>query len=256
MILQFNKISSSNYSCNLDLSELYKSKQDLKKFDSKWEEFIASDDTFAYVMQRNKNMITYIHKSWTPIENHNKPSLLILGGNPAPHSVWKDVYYAYEGKGIEHRFWKVLRELGYIDLYGNDEKIKDKFINLNYNSPFRIGMEAMFTFPSTPSKPKWSGVMGLEKLFGKKYLNIIYEIEKIRVHNQINSFLKGNGFILAMQKDAYNAVSKNIYNVKLAIKGELTSEFNGKKVIGTPPTRWLHTKKMKELLLRVRKENS
>ena len=248
-VIEFKKISESNFLCSLNLAELYKDKAQLKIFNSKWEEFYNSDETNSHVLSRKGNIITYPHKSWIPTKNSSRSSLLILSGNPAPHSVWKDIYYAYEGKGREHRFWKVLRELGFVDLYGNDIDIKNKFLNLEYNSPFRLGFEVIFTFPSTASKPKWSGVMGLERLFGRKYLYQIYELEKPRLKLVINSFFKNSsGLIIAMQKDAYNAVSTNKYNLKLAVEGKLLSKINGIQVVGTPPTRWLYTKKMKSLL--------
>jgi len=256
-VINFKKISESNLLCSLNLAELYQDKDQLKIFDSKWEEFYNSDETNRHVFNRKGNIITYPHKSWIPLKNNSRPSLLILAGNPAPHSVWKDIYYAYEGNGGEHRFWKVLRELGFIDLYGKDVDIKNKFLNLKYSSPFRLGIEVIFTFPSTASKPKWSGVMGLERLFGKKYLSQIYEVEKLRLQLVINSFFKDkNGLIIAMQKDAYNAVSTNKYNLKLAVTGGLSSEINGIQVVGTPPTRWLYTKKMQSLLSEIKTSRS
>lgn len=145
----------------------------------------------------------------------------------------KDVYFAYEGGGAEHRFWKVFRELGYIDLFGTDKDIKNKFLNLEYNSPFRLGFEVLYTFPSSASKPKWSGVMGLERLFGKQAIKQI----------------------LIVEKDAYNTVSQNTYNLNLAVNGKLSSEYNGKiKIYGTPPTRWLYTNKMKNLLFSIKEK--
>lgn len=249
-MLSFRKVGLGNYECTLDLKELYPTPVELTRFDAKWEEFYASDETNQYVLFRKGNIITYPHKSWIPEVASEKPSLLIVAGNPAPHSVWKDSYYAYEGKGAEHRFWKVLRELGYINLHGKDAAIKEKFLNLDYDSPFRMGFDVIFTFPSTASKPRWSGVAGLEKLFGKKYLNMLFEVEKLRLHEVISTFFRNkDGQIIAMQKDAYNAISDNKYNLTLAASRMLQSNFNGILVTGTPPTRWLHTVKMKKLLL-------
>lgn len=111
----------------------------MRSFDHRWQEFFASDITNPQVFTRKGNIICYLRKSWVPKKNDGRYSALILFGNPASHSVAKDVYFAYEGKGVEHRFWKVLRELGFIDLWGNDKDIKNKFLNLKYNSPFRLG---------------------------------------------------------------------------------------------------------------------
>lgn len=253
-MLYFKKTSIGNYLCTLNLKDLYPNNQNLLSFNSRWKDFYASDKNNSYVFARKGNIITYPHKSWVPDKKDKRSPMLFLFGNPASHSVHKDVYFAYEGKGTEHRFWKVLRELGFVNLIGTDINIKNKFLNLKYDSPFRLGFEVIFTFPSTASKPKWSGVMGLERLFGKKEVIKILELEKARLKSVIDSFLKNGGVIIAMQKNAYNSVSNNRYNLDLAVNGKLISSYNNQiKVYGTPPTRWLHTKKMKNLLLKIKR---
>jgi hypothetical protein len=180
--LSFEDQGNGNIACALNLEALYNSKE-LEAFNRRWAEFLTSDESNALVLTREGNTITYPHKSWLPAEDNGKSSLMLLFGNPAPHSVLKDIYFAYEGRGAEHRFWKVLRELGFTDLFGDDINIKTKFLSLNHSSPFRLGFEVIYTFPSSASKPKWSGVLGIH---------------------------------------------------------------------GTPPTRWLYTTKMKELLLSIK----
>lgn len=249
-MLNFQVLSNSNLLCTLNLELLYPAEKDLRSFDHRWQEFFSSDLNNQYVFTRKGNTISYLHKSWVPEKNNGKYSTLFLFGNPAPHSVIKDVYFAFEGNGAEHRFWKVFRELGFIDLFGTDKNIKNKFLNLEYNSPFRLGFEVLYTFPSSASKPKWSGVMGLERLFGKQAIKQILIVERERLKPLIDRFLRNNGVIIAMQRDAYNAVSQNTYHLDLAVNSKLSSEYNGNiKIYGTPPTRWLHTKKMKDLLL-------
>lgn len=252
-MLTFKKMGVGNYQCILDLKKLYPNNQDLLNFNSRWKDFYASDKTNLHIFTRKGDIISYPHKSWIPYLKDKKDPVLFLFGNPAPHSVYKDVYFAYEGKGTEHRFWKVFRELGFIDLSGTDINIKNKFLNLKYNSPFCLGFEVIYTFPSTASKPKWSGVVGLERLFGKMAISKILKIEKVRLKSIITSFLINGGVIIAMQKDAYNSVGNNKYNLNLAVNGKLVSNYNNKiKIFGTPPTRWLYTKKMKNLLLKIK----
>jgi hypothetical protein len=133
--------------------------------------------------------------------------------------------------------------------------MKQDFFNLKYESPFRLGFEVLYTFPSTPSKPKWSGVTGLESLFGKKVMRLMFESEKTRVLPLIREFTKDGGAILALQKDAYNALAQNSYNLKQAETFELKSGLdNSIKIYGAPPTRRLYSKKMKELLRNIKEE--
>lgn len=250
--LIFEDLGGGNINCTLDLGALYQRAKDIEAFDKRWIEFLDSDPSNGLVLKREGDIITYPHKSWLPESTSDKPSLLLLFGNPAPHSVLKDIYFAYEGNGAEHRFWKVLRELGFTDLSGADEGIKAKFLSLNHTSPFRLGFEVIYTFPSSASRPKWSGVLGVERLFGRKAMAVMTEIERSRLATYVAQFLDNGGAIIALQKDAYNAVSHNPYNLKQAIEGKLRSTFQGAPVYGTPPTRWLYTVKMKGLLSNIR----
>jgi hypothetical protein len=254
-MLSIIKKTETSYECRLDLLKLFDGKS-LVEFNKRYEEFLLSDPYNSEILNRRKDIIIYPHKSWIPKTSDNRMNLLILGGNPASHSAFKDIYFSYEGNGLEHRFWKVFRSLGYWDIDGKNPNLKNIFLHVDYASDFRIGLEAMFTFPSTASKPKWSGVAGLEKLFGKVAFGKIYEYEKLRVKNVINSFFNDQpGAILVMQKHAYNAISENKYDLKAASLGGLKSNYSDEiRIYGTPPTRWLYTKKMQDVLNEIKKE--
>jgi len=253
-MIKTTEIRQGVVECVMDLGNVYPD-EDLKKFNSRWEEFLASDPNNALVLKRIGNTIAYPHKSWLPRKKDNRPSVFLLLGNPASHSVREDIYFSYEGKGQEHRFWKVLRELGFININTDPRTIKQDFFNLEYESPFRLGLEVIYTFPSSASKPKWSGVVGLERLFGRKVMKHLLETERTRVLPLMREFTKDGGAIIALQKDAYNAVAQNTYSLKQAMNFELKSKFNNSiSIYGTPPTRWLYTMKMKELLRNIRAE--
>ena len=253
-MIKFKEIRQGNVECTIDLESLYQD-EEMKKFNSRWEEFFGSDKANASVFKRNGNTIIYPHKSWIPSKKDNKPSVLMLLGNSASHSVRDDIYFAYEGNGSEHRFWKVFRELGYIDISSDPKTMKKDFFNLKYESPFRLGFEVLYTFPSSASKPKWSGVTGLERLFRKKVMKLMFESERARVLPLIREFTKDGGAVIALQKDAYDSVAQNCYNLKQAVNFELRSEFdNSIRIYGTPPTRRLYTKNMKELLRNIKEE--
>jgi hypothetical protein len=251
-MIKFKEICQGNVECVIDLESLYPD-EEMKKFNSRWEKFFASDKANVSVFKRNGNTIIYPHKSWIPSKKNNKPSVLMLFGNSASHSVRDDIYFAYEGNGSEHRFWKVLRELGYINISSNPKTIKKDFFNLKYESPFRLGFEVIYTFPSSASKDNWSGVAGLERLFGKKVMNLILESEKTRVLPLIREFTKDGGAIIAMQKDAYNSLAQNSYDVDKAKNFGLKSELdNSIRIYGTPPTRLIYS--MKDLLKNIKEE--
>ncbi|HZX04419.1 hypothetical protein [Kribbella sp.] len=250
--LQFRGAGTGNVACAIDLELLYATPREREAFEARWLEFLASDPGHGEVLTREGAIIRYPHKSWLPTAENGKPAVLFLFGNPAPHSVIADVYFAYEGNGAEHRFWKVLRELGFVDLFGDDENIKQRFLQLNYTSPFRLGFDVIYTFPSSASKPKWSGVLGVERLFGRAAIEILRGLEQQRLQKVMRDFLASGGAVIAMQKDAYNAIAQNAYDIKQAVAGTLMSEFDGLPVYGTPPTRWLYTSKMKDVLRRIK----
>lgn len=258
-MLTFNKNKPGTYDCVLDLGKLYLSNFELKQFDDKWPTFINSDPWNEKVIKRINNKIYYQHKSWVPEKVDDRKPLLILAGNPAPQSTYEDVYYAFEINGSEHRFWKVLRKLDYIDLTFDLEKMKSNFFDLNYDSPFRLGIDVIFSFPSSVSTPAWSGVQGLKKLFGKKAFDKMFDIEKRRLHDLIQRFfVNSQATIIAMQKDAYNSIAQNEYSQHKAVEGKLSSQYTlncfSYAVYGTPPTRWLYTKKMQSVLTKIRKK--
>jgi hypothetical protein len=251
-MIKFKEIRQGNVECVINLESLYPD-EEMKKFNSRWEEFLTSDKTTASVLKRNGNSIEYLHKSWIPSKKDNKPSVLMLLGNSASHSVRDDIYFSYQGNRSEHRFWKVFRELGYININSNPKTIKEDFFNLKYESPFRLGFEVLYTFPSSPSKGPWAGVAGVKKLFRKKVMQLMLESEKTRVLPLIREFTKDGGAIIALQKDAYSSVAQNSYNLDQAKNFELKSELdNSIRIYGTPPTRLLYS--MKDLLRSIKEE--
>ncbi|MDP3093654.1 MAG: hypothetical protein Q8N16_02715 [bacterium] len=255
---RYKNTSRGQFVCEIDLSQIYQ-KDDLKKFWNRYNEFFKADRFLGKVIERKQDKLVYLHKSWIPKLSDHKPKILFLFGNPAPHSVLADIYFAFEGNGREHRFWKVMRELGIINISprgGDDNDLfKSNFFNLKYDSLFVVGMEVFFTFPSPASDPKWSGVMGLRRLFGKKAFDQLASAERQRVRKVIERFIKQKGSIIAFQKDAYNGLlekDNRPYNLKRALQGKLFANYtNTILLVGVPPTRWMHTLKFKKVLKKV-----
>jgi len=253
-ILTITKIGIGQYECTVNLDKVFDTTTERDKFEGKWDQFITSDEWNGRILTKHGNFIRYPHKSWLPQKDTDRTKLLIIGGNPAPHSVYEDIYFAFEVGGGEHRFWKVFRELGFIDLPFEPSKMKENFLQVKYESPFVVGLEAVFTFPSSASAPKWSGVQGIQKLFGTNAFLKLYRAELTRVHTFARDFFGSNtGAILAMQKHAYEAFATNPYAIKQAVTGDLASYFDQNiKIYGTPPTRWLYTQKMQAALKKVK----
>jgi len=228
-------------------------------------EFYKSDRHNSDVFKRNEENLSYLSESWVPTKKDSRLPVLLLFGNPASHSVVARMYFSYEGKGREHRIWRIFREvslLNWVDplpvvagsLFDSSKVIKKRFFDLDYNSPFRLAMVVYFSMPSAPSEPSWSGVNGLCKLFGRKAIRLIENEEQKRIRRIVENFMPDGGVIIAFQKDAYNGVvtkEASGYSLRGALAGELEAKSGlhpKVKVFGVPPTRFLQGRKAKQVL--------
>ncbi len=115
-----------------------------------------------------------------------------------------------------------------------------------YESPFLVGIDVFFMFPSPASAPAWSGVSGLVKLFGRPGLRTLATAERTRL-TTIPRHVTGQGAVVAFQKDAYEHLrdqSAPPYMAADALAGRLRSESAAGcpvRLFGAPPTRYAHT---------------
>ena len=259
-VLKFSNSQFGNPTIEMDLGKLFQREIDRERFENKWKQFYYSDKNNKTLFERRTtNTIIYKTERFIPENNkYGRIPLLIIAGNPASSSVSSGICFAYEGNMREHRFWSGLRNLEIFD-YNSvltdtihdrnivNERIKQVILNEEYNSQYSIGIDMYFTFPSTASKPPWSGVNGLFRLFGKNAMHIIENEEKKRLRNTIHQFLGADGMIITLQKNAYEGTKASFsenYSVELAKSGNLISKYiyNDKiYVIGSPPTRFFHS---------------
>jgi hypothetical protein len=167
----------------------------------------------------------------------------------------------------EHRFWLGLRDSGWLafaeeatgsDASDRNESRRAALLDGAYESPFRIGIEMFFSFPSPTTHPKWGGVAGLRKLFGGEALAVIARTERLRLARTIADFNKGEGAVVAFQKDAYEGLSgpeAAPYSRLAASKGELSGRTAAGEPIclfGAPPTRFARSAAFGAVLGRLR----
>ena len=172
-------------------------------------------------------------------------------GNPAPRSVSEGMFFAYEGKGKEHRFWKhiirptkLLRFSLDADLpvRERNKRRKKRLLELDYISEFRVGLTVFITLPSGASGP-WSGNAGIRKLLGARAMKEVLHYERARVLKAAKGFLGDGGIVITFQKDAWEGLRSPkdpAYHINSAKQGKLTGMVNGIKnyrLYGLPPTR-------------------
>ena len=176
---------------------------------------------------------------------------MLVFGNPASHSVKSGMFFAFEGNGREHRFWKsILIPSAIIDLPFNpnqsieklNKKRRDSLLGLNYHSPFRIGLCVFISMPSAPGG-KWGGIAGVKKLIGARGLRRLEQAETERVLECANNFVSSDGAVVTFQKNAWNALRSGNdppYSIDRAKSGELKGSLKNSadiQLIGVPPTR-------------------
>ena len=266
-LLAFADVDVGIQEGRLDLSLLYPDTRSRARFEKMWPEFFASDSTHPNIfMREGDDILVFRTESLIPFKSDGRPSVLMLFGNPASHSVFSGMYFSFEGAHHEHRFWIALRETGFLEFRSDaprfqlswDERSrirKKEFCNLEYQSPFRIGLAVYFSIPSAASRPLWSGVGGLQRLFGRKALRSIATAEQQRIESIIVNFICRGGGVITFHRDAYEGVrapDARPYNIDLAKRGELYGKCKYKSkidLLGAPPTRFLHSCTSREVLI-------
>jgi len=237
--------------CSIDLTELFPTETERKSFDDKWHVFIKSDDANKNIYERKGNRLIYQSEQLVPSKKDRRPALLLVFGNPASHSVKSGMFFAFNVNGKENRLWKnILKPAGILDLpFGptqSTEKLniqrREHLLDLNYDSPFRIGLCVFLSMPSAPGG-KWGGVAGVQRLIGARALRRLERFETGRVIECAKKFVTRNGVLVSFQKNAWNSLCSDgdpPYDINLAKAGKLRGRLKNRPDIllfGVPPTR-------------------
>ena len=237
--------------CSIDLNKLFSTDIERKHFNERWQSFIKSDDANKNIFKRKGDHLFYKSEQLIPIKKDRRPSLLLVFGNPASHSVEAGMFFAFKGNARENRLWKsILRPSGILDLpFDTDQSTKALntqrrkiLLDLDYDSPFRIGLCVFISMPSAPGG-KWGGVSGVQRLIGSRAMRRLEEAETKRLIRSANRFVTGKGAVVTFQKNAWNALCSEgdpTYEIKLAKEGRLTGGLKDRRDIslfGVPPTR-------------------
>ncbi len=250
--------------CILNLRELYLAEDERCEFLDRFDEFSKSDIYNPRIYSLKDYTLKYYSEVFISDNIDKRPPLLLLLGNPASHSVASGICFAFEKGGKEHRFWRILDETGIItfneripnieDTSKKNEMRRNALQELNYLSPFRVGIAVFYSLPSSSSDPKWSGVRGIRKLLGSKAFNVISQFEEKRILKLVSRFIGSTGGIISFQKDAYNHVRSPEtpeHKLTLAFQGQLRGKAKSNQNIflaGSPPTRMIQTLRGKSAL--------
>ena len=251
-ILSYQQKTPVKLLCEIDLKKLLLAPKERDRFDKNWNGFLEADKCNKEIFELKGDRLKYQSEHLIPSKSNNSPPLLLVLGNPASHSVNAGMFFALERGKKEHRFWKgILENAGVLklDQSGDNDSVeeinesrKDQLLDLNYESPFRIGLCVYISIPSG-SSGKWSGIAGVHKLIGVKAMRRLEVEESHRIIECSKEFLSGNGVVVTFQKNAWNGLKSEgdiSYSIEDAKKGGLIGTLKGMPnipLLGVPPTR-------------------
>jgi hypothetical protein len=250
-LLTVNQTDSIKLECEIDLCQLFDTKEERERFEDKWDAFLKSDPHNPEIFEKTGNRLFYSSEQLIPEKRDDRPPLLLVLGNPASHSIANGMFFSFEGNGTEHRFWKdILKASGTLNLsYDKSLPVDDlnkirqnQLLNLAYDSPYRVGLCVFITLPSAPVG-SWSGVAGVQKLIGVKALRKLEQEESTRVLKLAEKFINAKGAVIAFQKNAWNGLRSEKdpeYNIEGARAASLEGTLkrrNDLALLCVPPTR-------------------
>jgi hypothetical protein len=251
-ILSYKQRDSVRLLCEINLKRLFPAPKERDRFNKKWNDFLKSKQFDKKIFKLEGDYLKYQSEQLIPSKPDDRPSLLLILGNPAIHSIKEGMFFSFEGDKKEHRFWnRILKPAGVLDLpYDknlnipelNDQR-KKQLLNLDYKSPFRIGLCVFISMPSAASCPKWSGIAGVQKLIGAKAMKELEKEESLRIIECAKKFLLPKGVAVTFQKNAWNALRSDKdpkFKLALAKDGKLKGrlkEMPNIPLLGVPPTR-------------------
>lgn len=238
--------------CSLNLTTLLPTNDERDRFEGKWPAFLDSDPWNRHVYELDGDFLHYKTEQLIPVKRDLRPPLMLIFGNPAPHSVEAGMFFAFQDNGKENRFWRnLLRPAGILDIVVEDgppealnQRRMKRMLELDYASPFRIGLCVFISMPSAAGGP-WSGVAGIRKLLGSKAMCRLEGAERERIIRYAKRFLEPGGAAVAFQKNAWEGLRSEgdpPYAIDLAKRGKLIGSLAGMRdvpLFGVPPTRLL-----------------
>ena len=243
----------AHLNCTINISELLPTNAQRETFESRFERFLGSDSDNRSIYQLKDGRLIYRTEQLIPAKTDERPPLLLIFGNPATCSIKEGMFFSSQNDGKENRFWKhLLRPAGVLQLVlaedrtsreRNRRRLK-RMRELDYDSPFRIGLCVYWSMPSSAGGP-WGGVAGIRRLLGRKTVQELEPFERERVMECARQFLNPGGIAVTFQKDAWNGLCSSIdptYSIQLARQGNLRGTLQDLphiSLLGIPPTRLL-----------------
>jgi len=155
-ILNCRQIGQVKLKCKIRLDRLFPDQKRRERFDYKWKIFIE-DSCNNDIYRLQGNTLSYDSEQLIPTKTNAKPPLLLVLGNPANESVKRGMFFGAKKDGKELPFWEhIIEKSGFLPLLpvkdlpaGELNKSrKSQLWNIEYDTPFRIGLSVFISMPS------------------------------------------------------------------------------------------------------------
>ena len=248
--LTYRQTGQVKLKCMIRLDGLLPDQKSKEQFAGNWTDFIE-DSCNDDIYRLQGNMLLYDSEQLIPTQYNGKPSLLLVLGNPASESVKRGMFFATDKHDRELKFWKhiiekaeLLPPISYKQSTANalNQRRKKQIWNLNYRTPFRIGLSVFISMPSAAGGI-WSGVAGVRRLLKAHAFSTIEREETKRIIKCAREFVQNNGAVVTFQKNAWeNLRSKSDppYKIEDARSGKLVGTLKRTpeiRLFCVPPTR-------------------
>ena len=112
-ILSYQQKDSVKLLCEIDLKKLLPAPKQRERFEKKWKDFLESEPCNKDLFDLKGDRLKYQSEQLIPSKPDDRPSLLLVLGNLASHSVKEGMFFSFEGNKKEIHFPKNYGLLGF-----------------------------------------------------------------------------------------------------------------------------------------------
>ena len=93
-LLAYHQTNSIKLDCEIDLDLLFDTCRERKRFEEKWDGFLESNPHNSKIFAKTANRLYYSSEQLIPEKQDERPSLLLVLGNPASQSVANGMFFS------------------------------------------------------------------------------------------------------------------------------------------------------------------
>jgi len=93
-LLTCRQTNSIKLECEINLDLLFDTNKERERFEQRWDEFLESNPHNPKIFKKTGNRLNYLSEQLIPEKQDERPSLLLVLGNPASQSVANGMFFS------------------------------------------------------------------------------------------------------------------------------------------------------------------